>query len=185
MPDPRTVRQQWDRRAPYYDRAVNERTERWAVLDSRDWICGQAHGPTLEVAIGTGRNLAHYPPEVDLTGVDISPGMLAVAQRRARELGRPVLLREAAAEALPFPDASFDSVVCTLSVCSVADRSEAIAEMIRVLRPGGRLLLLDHLERRWLRGRPATLALRQGVITEQRQRLRLGLIERFAGRKPA
>ena len=71
--------------------------------------------------------------------------MLAQARRRAEELGRPVTLREADAQALPFGDASFDTVVCTLSLCAIPDDRRAVAEMIRVLRPGGRLLLLDQL----------------------------------------
>src|SRR5436305_1830090 len=71
--------------------------------------------------------------------------MLAAAATRADDLGRSVDLREAQAERLPFGDASFDTVVCTLSLCSVADDSAAIGEMYRVLRAGGQLLLLDHV----------------------------------------
>jgi ubiquinone/menaquinone biosynthesis C-methylase UbiE len=177
-----TTRTYWDRHAASYD-AGSLRMERWAIGDSREWICGRASGRTLEVAVGTGRNLPLYDQTVELTGVDFSPEMLALARRRAEELGRPVDLREADAEHLPFPDASFDTVVCTLSVCAIADRAAALAEMHRVLRPGGTLLLLDHVERRWLRGRPADLAVRQGFRPEARERLRLGLIERLAARK--
>jgi ubiquinone/menaquinone biosynthesis C-methylase UbiE len=83
---------------------------------------------------------------------------------------------------LPFPDASFDTVVCTLAVCAMPDRDRALAEMHRVVRPGGRLLLLDHAEPRWLRGRPADIAVRHGFVIERRERLRLGLIERVAAR---
>jgi ubiquinone/menaquinone biosynthesis C-methylase UbiE len=176
-----TTRTFWDRHAASYD--AGARFERWAIGDSREWICRRASGRTLEVAVGTGRNLALYDDSVELTGVDFSPEMLALARRRAEELGRPVDLREADAEHLPFPDASFDTVVCTLSVCAIADRAAALAEMHRVLRPGGTLLLLDHVERRWLRGRPADLAVRQGFRPEARERLRLGLIERLAARK--
>lgn len=93
-----------------------------------------------------GRNIPWYDESVDLVGIDLSPRMLGVARRRADGLGHPVELREGAAEELPFPDASFDTVVCTLAVCAVSDRAAAIAEMHRVLRPGGLLLLLDHLE---------------------------------------
>lgn len=178
-----SAREAWNRRAASYD-SRGDRAERLAIGDSREWICGRARGRTLEVAIGTGRNLARYDDTVELVGVDLSPGMLAVARRRATDLGRPVELREAEAERLPFPDVSFDTVVCTMAVCAVADRAAAIAEMYRVLRPGGTLLLVDHAERRWFRGRPADLAVRQGFVPQTRERLRLGLIERLAARRP-
>jgi len=82
--------------------------------DSRAWVCAQASGPTLEVAIGTGPNLPFYPSDVQLTGIDFSTAMLDIARRRAEQLGSPVDLREANAHALPFPDASFDTVVLHL-----------------------------------------------------------------------
>ena len=170
-------RRRWDRRAGFP-------LERWTIRDSRKWICSLAHGRTLEVAVGTGLNLPHYRRDVELTGVDLNPSMLAMARRRATELGRDIDLRETNAEMLPFPDASFDTAVCTLAVCSVVDRGAAIGEMYRVLRPGGLLLLLDHLERRWIRGRPAELAIRHGFVVERRERLWMGLIERLAARKP-
>jgi ubiquinone/menaquinone biosynthesis C-methylase UbiE len=75
--------------------------------------------------------------------------MLAVAREHAADLGRAVELREADAQALPFADEEFDTVVCTLSLCAIPDPAVAIAEMNRVLRPGGRLLLLDHIARNW------------------------------------
>ena len=171
-------RRRWDRRAGFP-------LERWTIRDSRKWICSLAQGRTLEVGVGTGLNLPLYSRDLELTGVDLNPGMLAMARRRATELGRSIELRESNAETLPFPDASFDAVVCTLAVCSVANRDTAIAEMYRVLRPGGPLLLLDHLERRWIRGRPAGLAIRHGFVPERRERLWMGLIERLAAHKPA
>ncbi len=179
------MRQRWDRLAEYYRRHDARRLERIAYGDSRAWICRQATGRTLEVAAGSGLNFEWYPADVDLTGVDLSPAMLALARERAPALGLQAELREADAEQLPFRDASFDTVVCTLAVCEIPDREAAIAEMYRVLRPGGRLLLLDHVEPRWLRGRPATIAVNAGFRIERRQRLRLGVIERLAARRPA
>jgi len=170
-------RRRWDRRAGFP-------LERWTIRDSRKWICSLAKGRTLEVGVGTGLNLPLYGRDLELSGIDLNPGMLAMARRRATESGRNIDLREGNAEMLPFPDASFDTVVCTLAVCSVADRGSAIGEMYRVLRPGGLLLLLDHLERRWIRGRPALLAIRHGFVVERRERLWMGLIERLAARKP-
>jgi ubiquinone/menaquinone biosynthesis C-methylase UbiE len=177
-------RRRWDRRATRYDTS-GVRLEQWMIGDGRAWVCSRARGLTLEVAIGTGRNLSLYGDEVELTGVDLSPGMLDVARRRAAELGRAVELREGEAERLPFPNDTFDTVVCTLAICAVADRSAALAEMYRVLRPSGALLLLDHAQWRWLWSpRPADLAVREGFIRESRERTRLGLIERLAARKP-
>jgi ubiquinone/menaquinone biosynthesis C-methylase UbiE len=170
----------WDRRAATYDRAPGW-VERVAIGDSRAWSCASARGRVLEVAIGTGRNLPYYPAGVALTAVDLSPGMLAQARRRAAALGREVDLRVADAERLPFADGSFDTVVCTLAVCSIADRAGALREMYRVLRADGRIVLVDHVERRWWRGRPADLAADAGFRRVERGRLRLGVIERYIG----
>jgi ubiquinone/menaquinone biosynthesis C-methylase UbiE len=75
--------------------------------------------------------------------------MLAIARQRAVDLGLDADLREGDAERLPFDDASFDTVVCALSLCSIPSPGAAIGEMRRVLRPGGRLLLLDHIGSTW------------------------------------
>ena len=79
---------------------------------------------------------------------------------------------------LPFDHDVFDTVVCTLAICDVDDRAATLAEAYRVVRPGGLLLLLDHLEPRWRHGRPAKLAERVGVTVAERQRLWAGYFER-------
>jgi ubiquinone/menaquinone biosynthesis C-methylase UbiE len=112
--------------------------------DGRARVCARATGQTLEIAIGTGLNLPFYPRDVQLTGVDLSPAMLAVAGRRARDLGREVDLRLGDALALDFSNDHFDTVVATLFLSSAPDDRQAAAEAWRVLRPGGQLLLLDH-----------------------------------------
>ena len=185
----------YDKQMRFYDRLL---------ADSRPWVCGQATGDTLEVAIGTGLNLPFYPAEVELTGTDLSPGMLGIAQTRARQLGRVVDLREADAQALPFPEACFDTVVCTFSLCAIPDHRRAIADMRRVLRPGGLLLLADHVAgsaratravqrlldvvtvplqgEHFLRG-PLEVVKDLGFAVERRERFTLGLVERIAARK--
>jgi len=179
-----TRRRRWDRRAERYGTS-DVPIERWLTGDGRVWVCSRARGRTLEVAIGTGRNLPLYGEDVELTGVDLSAGMLAVSRRLATEIGREVDLREGAAERLPFPSETFDTVVCTFALCEVPDRSAALAEMRRVLRPGGVLLLLDHAQWRWLWSpRPAELAVRQGFVPDERKRTRLGSIDRFAAHRP-
>ncbi len=100
-------RRYWDKHSASYDKDMRF-FDRVLFGDSRAWICLQATGNTLEVAIGTGLNLPLYPPGIRLTGIDYSPAMLAIAKQRAQELGRDVDLREADAHALPFPDASLE-----------------------------------------------------------------------------
>ena len=89
------------------------------------------------MAIGTGRNLPHYPADVSVTGIELSPAMLAIARQRAADLGVDVDLRTGDAHALPFDDAAFDTVVCALSLCAIPDPATAIGEMRRVLVPAG------------------------------------------------
>jgi len=138
------VRRIWDRYAPRYDREMRF-WERLMFSGGRAWVCSQATGQVLEVAVGTGLNLPFYPPDVSVTGVELSPVMLDIARKRAADLGRDARLVEGDAQTLPFPDASFDTVVCTLGLCSISDHQAAIAQIHRVLRPGGQLLLLDHV----------------------------------------
>lgn len=141
-------REVWERAAPQYDRAMS-RYERRFLADSREWIGSRARGRVLEVAIGTGRSLGFYDRGIRLVGVDLAPAMLDVARSRAAELGLDVELIEGDAERLPFDDASFDTVVSELALCSVPNPAQAISEMARVLRPGGSLLLLDHVGSTW------------------------------------
>jgi ubiquinone/menaquinone biosynthesis C-methylase UbiE len=138
------LRRHWDKHARTYDKQMAF-WERRLFGDGRHWVCAQASGEVLEVAIGTGRNLPFYPEGIRLTGVDFSAAMLELARRQADQLGRKVDLRLGDAQALDLADASFDTVVCTLSLCAIPDERRAVAEMRRVLRPGGRLLLLDHV----------------------------------------
>jgi ubiquinone/menaquinone biosynthesis C-methylase UbiE len=157
------------------------------------------------VAIGTGLNLPYYPSEAHIIGIDFSPAMLEIARRRASELDREVELREADAHALPFPDDSFDTVICTFSLCAIPDEHRAVSEMKRVLRPGGHLLLADHIgsglwpvrAAQWLLERvtvplqgehflrrPLKAVKAEGFEVQQRERFHAGVVERIAARKP-
>jgi ubiquinone/menaquinone biosynthesis C-methylase UbiE len=148
--DKKTERQRtvWQKAAARYDRAM-EPLERGVLAGSREWIGERAHGRVLEVAVGTGRSLEFYAPDVELTGVDLSPAMLRRARRRARELELTPTFKVADAEDLPFDDATFDTVVCALGLCSIPRPEAAVAEMARVLVPAGTLLLLDHIRSSW------------------------------------
>ena len=197
-------RRQYAKEAPKYDEE-SESIERWFFgSEHRGWACSRAHGDTLEVAIGTGLNLATYPPDVRLTGIDITPEMLALARIRAADLDMPVTLCEGDAQALPFPDGTFDTVISTYSMCSVPDEGRTVHEMRRVLHPGGRLILVDHVRssvapiywiqrlmelapsrgERELTRRPIMHVLAEGFLIEESDRSRAGMIERLVARKP-
>jgi len=109
----------------------------------RQRLIGRARGRVLEVGVGTGANLSYYPPNCQLLGVEPSKEMLSRARRKVSAIVMPLEL--GSAEKLEFPDDSFDTVVATLVLCSVADPVKSLQEMRRVLRPGGKLLLLEHV----------------------------------------
>jgi ubiquinone/menaquinone biosynthesis C-methylase UbiE len=196
------VRRLQDREAPRYDKNIAF-FERLLFAGGRAWVCRQAQGGVLELAIGTARNLPHYPADVTLTGIELSEQMLEIARRRARELGREADLRLGDAQALEFPDNSFDTIVCTLALCTIPDPQRAIAEARRVLRPGGRILLLEHVRSpvlpvRLLERLLEPLAVRfaadhltrepldyltaEGFEIEQLERSKLGIVERVTAR---
>ncbi|HEV7963428.1 MAG TPA: methyltransferase domain-containing protein [Actinoplanes sp.] len=201
--DPQRLRRYWDKQAPSYDRQMG-RFDRYLFADSRDWICSKATGTTLEVAVGTGLNLTHYPHDVVLTGLEWSPAMLDIARHRADQLGRTVDLIQGDAQQLEFPDATFDTVVCTFALCAIPDDRQAVHEMTRVLRPGGLLLLADHVEaagrpgravQRLLelvtiplggehfRRRPIRHVEALGYTIEAHDRFKAGIVERLAARR--
>ncbi|MBW3665356.1 MAG: methyltransferase domain-containing protein [Actinobacteria bacterium] len=180
--------------------------ERVLFGGDRQWACSRARGDVLEVAVGTGRNLEHYPPDVRLTGVDLSPEMLALARERARAVKADADLREADAQQLPFDDESFDTVVCTFSLCSIPDDRRAVAEMARVLRPGGQVVLVEHVGSpsravravQWLLHQltyrlccehmlrqPRRALAAAGLEPVAFERRRLGIVDRLLARKPA
>jgi ubiquinone/menaquinone biosynthesis C-methylase UbiE len=99
----------------------------------------------LEVGIGTGINMPHYPPSVEVTGIDLSPRMLDQARKRAADLNVNVDLREMDVQELDFPDGSFDTVFATFVFCGVPDPILGLNEMRRVCKPAGRIVLLEHV----------------------------------------
>ena len=202
-----TARQKrvWDKSAPSYDKQIAFFEKIW-FGGGREWLGQRAHSRILEVAVGTGRNLPHYPAGAAVTGIELSPAMLTIARQRAAGLGRAADLREGDAERLPFADASFDTVVCALSLCTIPNPAAAIGEMNRVLVPAGRLLLRDHIASTWppvyaaqwlleqitiraagehFTRRQLPLVRAAGFQVVETERLKAGTVERIHAVKPA
>ena len=116
------------------------------VQKQRRQLVPQAQGRVLEVGMGTGRNLPFYDRQrvTRLVGVDPAMQMHRLAQKRSQKAGIAVELMGLSAEQLPTADASFDTVVCTYTLCSIPDAAQALREMRRVLAPGGKLLFCEH-----------------------------------------
>ena len=197
------VRRLQDKEAPRYDRQISF-FERILFGGGREWVCSQAEGKVLELAAGTCRNLKFYPQRVEITAVELSPEMLTIGRERAEELGREADLRVGDVQDLDFPDESFDTVVCTLGLCTIPDPRKAIGEAHRVLRPGGKLILLEHVRSPSLPVRtiermldplsvrfqadhltrePLDYLDAEGFEVERLERSKWGIVERVAARK--
>jgi ubiquinone/menaquinone biosynthesis C-methylase UbiE len=167
--------------------------------------CSHATGEVLEIAVGSGRNFKHYPRGTKLVGIDISEELLAISRKRAAEANLDADLRQGDAQKLEFPDESFDTVLITLALCTIPDDRAALREAWRVLRPGGQLVLLEHV-RSPARGirvaqrlldplsvrfqadhlirDPLDYLAGEHFEIESVQRLKLGIVERVVARKP-
>ena len=113
---------------------------------ARKALVDQATGRVLEVGAGTGLNMPHYPPAArELILVEPEPAMRRWLERRVRRSNRQAIIVDASAEQLPLADRSVDTVVSTLVLCTVEQPDRALAEIARVLRPGGQLLFIEHV----------------------------------------
>lgn len=200
------VRAAYARLAPRYDRSAR-RWDRLIGLDrGRRWVCQRAHGRVLEVGVGTGLSLEHYAAGVQLVAIDATPEMLELARRRSIRQGVSVDFRLAKAETLDFAEHAFDSVVFTYSLCTIPDPARALAEAHRVLRPGGSLLLTEHvrspnpmvrsiqllldplfqrLEADHLLREPLDAVTALGLVVGEIERSAFGIMERLHARKPS
>jgi ubiquinone/menaquinone biosynthesis C-methylase UbiE len=147
QPDPKATeatRKRYQRIAPLYDlmeTLPEQRYQSW-----RQCLWSLAEGPqVLEVGVGTGKNMPYYRGDLQVTAIDLTPGMLEKARGRAQELGLDVDLRLGDVQELEFPDETFDTVVSTCVFCSVPNPILGLQEILRVLRSGGRLLMIEHV----------------------------------------
>ncbi len=142
--DSEQVRKRYNRIAPLYDVLERPMEARAAVW--RRELLSLARGAVLEVGVGTGKNLSHYPAGVTVTGIDFSGAMIERARKRAEESGfENVTLLEMDAEDLQFEDNSFDTVVTSCVFCSVPLPVAGLREIRRVCKPGGSVLMLEHV----------------------------------------
>lgn len=135
----------WDRRARVYDLCEGSSLRRGRFKAS---LFRDMKGRVLFVAIGTGADIRHFPPGREIVGIDISQEMLRRAESRRAKYDGDLELIEADAMKLAFTDASFDTVVTSCTMCSVPDPVRALQELYRVLRPGGEILMFEHVRSR-------------------------------------
>jgi len=140
------TRSRYDRIAPFYDLMpmqfmVGQMSRPWR---EKMWqMVGDSK--MIEIGVGTGINIELWPPDSQITAIDLSPRMLKLAHKRASQLGRHADLRLGDVQCLDFPDSSFDVVIATFLFCSVPDPVLGLREVGRVVRPGGMILLLEHM----------------------------------------
>jgi ubiquinone/menaquinone biosynthesis C-methylase UbiE len=129
----------------FYSRFIAKGEEKqWGAARRR--VFEGLQGRVLEIGVGSGTSFSYYAPDVNVVATEPDPQMLKRARERAEQLHRPnIEIRQAAAEQLPFEDASFDHVVCTWVLCTVDDLPATLAEIRRVLKPGGTLRFMDHV----------------------------------------
>ena len=138
------TRARYNRLAPIYDLMDLLPEQRFAAWRKQLWASVTA-SRILEVGVGTGKNFSYHPPEAVVTGIDLSDRMLAQARRKAEKAGYGLDLRQMDAQALDFPDNSFDAAVATFVFCSVPDAERGLKEVARVVRPDGYIILLEHV----------------------------------------
>jgi ubiquinone/menaquinone biosynthesis C-methylase UbiE len=146
-PDPKATNQtqaRYQRIAPLYDLMEVLAERSYQSWRARLW--SMVPGPkVLEVGVGTGKNMPYYPKDVDITAIDLTPGMLDRARKRAAKLNISLELRLGDTQNLDFPGGTFDDVVETFVFCSVPDPMLGLKELARVVKPGGRVFMLEHV----------------------------------------
>jgi ubiquinone/menaquinone biosynthesis C-methylase UbiE len=141
----RKLSRKWDRHAPAYDRMSEPMEHMLGFAQARARLFAGLRGTILELGVGTGRNLPYYPQDARMIALDLSRGMLERAVYKARALSCHVTFLVGDVEELPFEDASLDAVVGSGVFCCVPDAARGFWEIKRVLKPGGKIVLLEHM----------------------------------------
>lgn len=148
----------WDRLSRTYEWMTWGDSHRFGPVKRR--LFSSMHGRCLMVAAGTGHDFQHFPPGLAITAVDISPGMLERARRRADEYAGHLEVELGDVQKLPYADATFDTVATACTFCSVPDPIRGLRELYRCLKPGGHLLMFEHV-----RSRIGPIAVLQDLMT--------------------
>lgn len=142
--DTMETKDKYSRIAKFYDKME----EMMMFNNYRKEVVEKAQGNILEVGIGTGENLKYYRKDQKVTGIDFSPGMLKIAKEKAEVVSMDVELLEMDIQKMNFPKNSFDTIVSTCVFCTVPDPIAGLREALRVLKPGGKAIFLEHMKRR-------------------------------------
>jgi ubiquinone/menaquinone biosynthesis C-methylase UbiE len=159
-----TLRAKWDRASRAYDLVTWGDEQRFGGAKRR--LFGKMAGQCLMVAAGTGNDFAYFPRGLSVIAIDISPAMIERAQRRAAAYDGHLAVRVMDVQALEFADATFDTVATASTFCSVPDPVRGLRELHRCLKPGGRLLMFEHV-----RSRIGPIAILQDLLTPLTRRL--------------
>lgn len=141
----KAAKRRYNRIAPVYD-LMDVLIERSRYSRWREILWGKVEGANiLEVGVGTGKNFPYYPPQAEITAIDFSEKMLAYARDKANKQGDQIRLKQMDVQKLEFADNTFDTVVASFVFCSVPDPVAGLTEVERVCKPGGKVLLLEHV----------------------------------------
>jgi ubiquinone/menaquinone biosynthesis C-methylase UbiE len=152
------LQDKWNRASRTYGLFTWGEERRFGAAKQR--LFAAMDGRCLMVAAGTGTDFSHFPPGLTITAIDISPGMIERARSRAATYPGSLTLQVMDVQALQFADATFDTVVTSCTFCSVPDPLRGLRELCRCLKPGGRILMFEHV-----RSRVSPIALLQDVMT--------------------
>jgi ubiquinone/menaquinone biosynthesis C-methylase UbiE len=137
------IRRRYSRIAPVYDfmeKPLEGMFSRW-----RQDLMKQVNGKVLEIGVGTGKNLEYYPADVEVTAIDFSPRMIEKAREKTTKINHKINLHVMDTQDLKFPDNSFDTIVTSCVFCSVPDPVKGLKEIRRVCKPGGKVVMLEHV----------------------------------------